>query len=285
LTTLAGWLGADSRGPASLYLVSDSRITWFRDAGGGRKIVEATWDHGRKTFACRASAEILGYAGDVLLPTQTIGQITDLIDSGAVSLADETPERKLEWIVKSLETSCSAYPKPAGRNFSLLYGGRQGSGMTCAFFAFVVEIKDGIAAAPIGLEIPQSSSPLTYEDGQKRFAFGSGRDGFREHWNKWRVSEVGGTSRSVFSAFADHVKSGVDPYTGGPPQLVGIYRVGPAKTFGTIWNQRRFLSGMEAIDVSDEKRLNWHNDLFELCDPLTMQLRKTAQPQPRPKNF
>jgi hypothetical protein len=99
------------------------------------------------------------------------------------------------------------------------------------------------------------------------------------------MSEVGGTSRSVFSAFADHIKSGVDPYTGGPPQLVGIYRVGPAKIFGTIWNRRRFLSGMEVIDVSDERRLNWHNDPFELCNPLTMQLRETAQPQPRPKGF
>lgn len=172
-----------------------------------------------------------------------IGQITDLIDSRAVSLADEAPERKLGWIVKSLEVSCSAYPKSAGRNFSLLYGGRQGSGMTCVFFAFVVEFKDGIAAPPMGLAIPQSSGPLTYEDGQQRFAFGSGRDGFKEHWDKWRMSEVGGTSRSVFSAFADHLKSGVDPYTGGPPQLVGIYRVGPAKTFGTIWNRRKFLSG------------------------------------------
>ena len=228
---------------------------------------------------------MLGYAGDVLLPTQTIGQIIDLIDSGAVSLADETPERKLEWIVNSLEVSCSAYPKSAGRNFSLLYGGRQGSGMTCTFFAFCLDFKDGIAALPMGLAIPQSSGPLTYEDGKQRFAFGSGRDGFKEHWNTWRTSEVGGTSRSVFSAFADHIKSGFDPYTGGPPQLVGIYRVGPAKTFGTVWNRRRYISGMEAVDVSDATRLNWHNDLFELCDPKTMQLRETAHRQPRPKGL
>jgi hypothetical protein len=248
--------------------------------------VEATWDNGRKTFASRTSAVILGYAGDVLLPTQTIGQINDLIDSGAVSISDDSPKRNLDWIVKSLELSCSGYPKSAGRNFSLLYGGRQGSGMRCSFFAFFAEFKDGVAAATIRLELPQSSAPLTYEDDQQRFAFGSGREGFRDQFVKrWRTSQVGGTSRSVFSAFADHIKSGVDPYTGGPPQLVGIYRVGPAKTFGTIWNGRKFLNGMEAIDVSDETRLNWHNDLFELCDPVTRQLRKAAQPQPRPKGI
>jgi hypothetical protein len=114
----------------------------------------------------RASAQMLGYAGDVLLPTQTIGQIIDLIDSGAVLLAGETPERKLEWIVNSLEVPCSAYPKSAGRNYSLLYGGRQGSGMTCTSFTFYLEFKDGIAALPMRLAIPQSSGPLTYEDGK-----------------------------------------------------------------------------------------------------------------------
>jgi hypothetical protein len=277
----------DSRGPASLYLVSDSRLSWFRGYGVGRKVVEATWDNGRKTFASAASAGVLGYAGDVLLPTQTIGQITELIDSGAVSLSDETPECKLDWIVKSLEASCSTYPSSAGRNFSLLYGGRQGSGMDCAFFAFIAEFRDGISTTLRRLEIPQASGPLTYyEDGQERFAFGSGRDGFRDQLvSRWRPSEVGGTSRSVFSAFVDHIKSGVDPFTGGPPQLVGLYRVGPARTFGTIWNGKRFLGGMEAIDVKDERRMNWHNDLFELCDPLTMQRRNTAQPQPRPKGI
>lgn len=153
MTTLASWVAVDSRCPASLYFVSDSRITWFRDSK--REVVEATWDNGRKTFASGTSATILGYAGDVLLPTQTIGQITALIDSGAVSLEGEGPESKLQWIIRSLEASCNAYPKSAGRSFSLLYGGRQGSGMTSVFFAFAVEFKEGIAAAPIQLDIPK----------------------------------------------------------------------------------------------------------------------------------
>ena len=55
--------------------------------------------------------------------------------------------------------------------------------------------------------------------------------------------------------------------------------------FGIVWNGQKYISGMEAIDVSDERRLNWHNDLFELCDPATLARRKTAQPQPRPKSI
>jgi hypothetical protein len=48
-------------------------------------------------------------------------------------------------------------------------------------------------------------------------------------------SEVGGTSRSVFSAFADHLKTNA-----------------------------AFLGGMEVLNVSERRRLTWHNDLFEI---------------------
>jgi hypothetical protein len=247
--------------------------------------VEPTWDSGRKTFASHTSAEVFGYAGDALFPTQTVGQLTELIDRRAVSLASASPEGKLEWIAKSLETSCKTYPPVASRDFSLLYCGRQGEGMGCLFYAFALEFKKGVLTAQTPIAIPASSGPLTYFDGKERFAFGSGRDGFKKCWKEWLASEVGGTSRSVFSAFTDHVKSGADPYTGGPPQLVGIYRMHPAKAFGIVWDQRRFLGGMEVFDVNDEKRLSWHNDVFEICDPLSMQRGEGAPPQPRPRNL
>jgi hypothetical protein len=285
LTTLAGWVGVDSRGPSSLYLVADSRITWLTNGVTGSQTGEPTWDNGRKTFASHTSAEVFGYAGDVLFPTQTVGQIADLIDRGAAPIDGATPERRLAWIAKSLEASCKTYPVAASRDFSLLYCGRQGEGMTCCFYAFALGFKQGVLATQTPIPIPASSGPLTYFDGKERFAFGSGRDGFKQCWEKWRASEVGGTSRSVFSAFTDHIKSGTDPYTGGPPQLVGIYRAKPAKSFGIVWEQRRFLGGMEVFAVEDEKRLKWHNDLFEICDPGSMGRAQGAQPQPRPRSL
>jgi hypothetical protein len=245
--------------------------------------VQPSWDNGRKTFASHASAEVFGYVGDVLFPTQTIGQITELIDRGAVSLGDAGPEGRLAWLAESLESSCRTYPQAQSRDFSLLHCGRQGEGMSCVFYAFALNFKKGVLASRTPIAMPKSSGPLTYFDGDERFGYGSGRDGFRECWKKWLTSEAGGTSRSVYSAFTDHLRSGSDPYTGRPPQLVGIYRVGAAQAFGVIWDQRRFLGGMEVFEVNDENRLNWHNDLFEICNPLSMQRRKGAQRQPRPR--
>lgn len=283
MTTLAGWVGVDARGPSSIYLISDSRISWLSDNPNAPPT--AIWDNGRKTFACHTSAEIFGYAGDVLFPTQTIGQISELIDRGTVSLRGTTPEGRLEWIVKSLEASCKTYPDVQSRAFSLLYCGRQNEGMSCQFYAFYLQFNEGVLASQIKISIPTSSGPLTYFEDEERFAFGSGRNHFKDRWKKWRASDVGGTSRSVFSAFTDHLKRGDDSCTGGPPQLVGIYRKHPARSFGIIWDQRRFLGGMEVFAVGDENRMNWHNDLFEICDPTSMQRAEGAQPQPRPFNL
>jgi hypothetical protein len=41
--------------------------------------------------------------------------------------------------------------------------------------------------------------------------WGSGIAAFRHHYTRWRTSDVGGTSRAVFSAFADSIASGSDP--------------------------------------------------------------------------
>jgi hypothetical protein len=285
MTTLAGWLGADSRGPASLYLVADSRITWFGNDHVGRVVVTGIWDYGRKTFAAQSSAEIFGYSGDVLFPTQTLGQITELIDRGVASSQDDSPEKKLQWIVDCLERSCKRYPTTADHGFSLLYCGRLGEGMACSFYAYSLEFKKGMLAASSPIEIPTASGPLRYFDGEEQVAFGSGRSGFREFWRTWKFGEAGGTSRAVFSAFADHLKSCKDPYSGGPPQLVGLYRKGAAKTFGIIWEQCRFFAGMEILEVGTEQHVNWHNDLFEICDPKTIERCKGAQRQPRPRSL
>ncbi len=284
LTTLAGWVGVDTRGPASLYLVSDSRISWPTP---GQAAVSTTpnWDFGRKTFACRRSPEIFGYAGAVLFPSQTLGQLTELIDNRAVSLAHDNPLCKLAWITESLEASCRGYPLTAELNFEVLYCGRLNELMSCSFYAFRLAFRKGVLTEQTQIEIPKTSGPLTYADSEERFAFGSGRDNFKEHWIRWSATDVCGTSRSVFSAFSDHLKSGKDLATGGAPQLVGLYRKGPANAFGIIWNQRRFLGGMEVFSVSDESRLKWHNDLFEICDAKTLGRDQSAQPQPRPPSL
>ena len=61
MTTLISWVGADQRGPASIRLAADSRISWSLSGSEQKK-----WDFGKKLFASHSGPEIVGYCGDVL---------------------------------------------------------------------------------------------------------------------------------------------------------------------------------------------------------------------------
>lgn len=50
MTLLSSWLGVDSRHPSSIYILSDSRISW------GDK---TKFDYGKKVFGCKNSPDIL----------------------------------------------------------------------------------------------------------------------------------------------------------------------------------------------------------------------------------
>lgn len=66
MTAFLSWVGVDHRGPASLYLASDSRISWTDNE-------VRSWDRGRKVFACSRTPDVLGYVGDVLFPSLVLG--------------------------------------------------------------------------------------------------------------------------------------------------------------------------------------------------------------------
>ena len=270
MTTLIAWVGADQRGPASIRLAADSRISWSLSNGS----VHKKWDFGKKLFASHNDPDIVGYCGDVLFPTQTLGQIFELIDRGVFFPTDATPEEKLRLIVEALERSSAHYPQSETREFTLLYGTRTSAGMPGKFNLYRVDYAGGKNVSNKEIPIPQKSGILA--------RLGSGGVQFKKHLDRWEKSDVGGTSRAVFSSFADFLKSGDDPKSGGPPQLIGLFREGPARAFGMVWNECRFLGGMELGDTEANSKIEWYNEQFEICDPRTLKRRPIAQPQPRP---
>jgi len=117
-------------------------------------------------------------------------------------------------------------------------------------------------------------------------AVGSGESNVASYDARWRHSEAGRTSRSVFSAFCDSLKSGNDLFSGGAPQLVGLYRTGVGESFGIVYRGQRHLLGLpvgqaEAAAVDVE----WRNELFERCDGSTMDSVGGAQRHARPKHL
>jgi hypothetical protein len=268
MTSLIAWSGVDSRGPASIYLASDSRISW---EGDGK------WDYGRKVFASYHYPDILGYCGEVLFTSQVLGQIISLIDTDTLFQSDSTPESKFRIISTMLKDAHSTYPQELRRAFSIIHCSRQGSGMSSSFELFELSWEPVKGWQTRSIPMPLKSDVAAI--------YGSGSRKILESVQRWKQSEVGGTSRSVFSAFCDSLATDSDPATGGAAQLVGVYRQYPAKLFGVIYKRHRFLHGL-CVDKSPYLgAVEWFNELFERCSWETMNRLDDAQPQPRPRNI
>ena len=100
-----------------------------------------------------------------------------------------------------------------------------------------------------------------------------------EYTTGWR------TSRSVFSGFCGALASGEDSFTGGAPQLVGLYRQMAGQTFGVIYSGAQYVFGFKVTDSGLASSLDWRNALFERCDGLTMERHESAQLHSRPRGL
>jgi hypothetical protein len=110
------------------------------------------------------------------------------------------------------------------------------------------------------IEIPTESGILC--------VFGSGKTEFINNYQRYQDSYNKNTSRNVFHCFVDTLNNIHDPYCGGAPQLVGIYRKpnSCAKYFGIIYNSKRYIAGSEVPYGSNYNSVDWRNENFERCD-------------------
>ncbi|MDC0274181.1 MAG: hypothetical protein P8M30_13345 [Planctomycetaceae bacterium] len=179
MTSLISWTGIDNRGPASLYIASDSRLSNST----------ASWDCGRKVFACRNSPDIFGYCGAVLLPSQIISQLTDAIDSGILFPVDATPEQRLLIAKQYISDAASSFPEQSP--FKIAYGTRNGEGFGASFYVATISWVNNKKVKVAEYEMPEQSDLV--------FAAGSGKPVVEDFQFEWRTGDVGRTSRSILS--------------------------------------------------------------------------------------
>jgi hypothetical protein len=268
VTTLVAFVAIDPRGPAAFYLASDSRISWRTD--------RERWDAGRKVFACQSYPHVFGYFGDVLFPSVVLSQVVELIDRGALFDESDTPQDCHAKIVASVKGSFARRQHTPDESFSILHGLRQFAGLRSAFFLWQVSYdKTNRSWADNHLTIPLERSSLVQ-------ALGTGAAAIREHVRRWNASEQGGTTRAVYAAFCDALRTGQDGRSGGAPQLVGIYRIGPAKTLAVVHEGIRYFNGLPIPDGVRYKELEWRDELFQRLDGETLEVLTGAQRHSRP---
>lgn len=267
MTSVVVWVGVDNRGPASAYIATDSRFSWH----AGRSI--ETWDQGRKTFASTRFADIAGYWGDVLFPVVSLSQFFESLDAGVIAGSNVASEARFRALERFLRTGFAAVPPRQRMPFTIVHAARDGELMASKFHIRTISWTGG-AWRRMSLSIPAGSSAVEFG--------GSGGNVTRFFLAKWNSSGQGGTSRAVYSAFVDGLVAQTDGLTGGGPQLVGLYRIGCGRAFGTIVQRRRYLLGAPVASRSVGSEVEWRNELFERVSGAKLVRLRTARRHTRP---
>lgn len=267
MTLLASWIGIDTHGPASAYIVADSRISWDR---------EKYFDYGKKVFASKRFPEIFGYAGDVLFPSIVLSQVLEMIDSELLFNDMASCDEKNKIVFEKLLYAFSKYPDAYGNNpIQIIHISRDTivNGYP-AFHHYLLTWSRKKGWEQHKKTIPKQSELL--------HVLGSGSTEFKQNYNeRYQLGNNRSTSRNVFHCFIDTLNNIKDWRCGGPPQLVGIYRkpFTAAQNFGILFNGKRFFLGTEIPKDSSLSQIEWRNEFFELCNGDSKKILKGATRQ------
>lgn len=272
MTTLASWAALDSRGVASLYLVSDSRFT---NVVTGK----VHTDSGQKVYVCTNEPHLFGFCGSVAFPARAISALVKEIDRGAAFSQNDNLDVRhatvTDFLFAQFRTLLrTPVAKIYASAFNILHAAREGIGLKSIYRLWIIRWSPLHDWQVSEIQMPEYSK-LLYEDG-------SGATALRIEDDNWQRSDVSKTSRAVFSAFCDALSVGKDPYSGGAPQLGGLFRKSGGKYFGIIYRQNTFLKGQRVAGESVPKNVEWFNETFERADPVAMTRLQKAQRQPRP---
>ncbi|WP_310395238.1 hypothetical protein [Hymenobacter sp.] len=266
MTLLISWLGVDSRKPASIYVASDSRISWPDNS---------VFDHGKKVFSCKNHPDVFGYCGDVLFPSIVLNQLVDIIDQGLLFEPDWSCEQKFQAFIDKFIALFNSYPSQqwiATNALEIIHCSRD---KTNNFFCRKIKWTK-LSKKWEAEEVVFGS----YSD--KLFVTGSEVKEFLAKYESYWASGNKYTSRALFQCFCHTLADIKNKSCGGAPQLVGLYRINNGNNFGVISQRKRFFQGVRIDNLRNFDNIEWRNELFERCSGETMLKIEGAQSQPNP---
>lgn len=256
----------DANGQTSLYFATDSRLSWEN--------TNFAWDCGRKVFGCRNQPDIFAFTGYGLFSVTVISRLCSLIDEGLVSDSIRSSlTTRCQWVMDSIKYAFNRHPSEIIDKFTIFYGTRIGVGTAPnssirksaenredydeyrgSWFGGCSVTWDGVELKNNQLEFPQEFSKYLAVDG-------SGGKYVEVHLEKANSESQCNTSRIIFRKFCDALREKKDKYSGGPPQIVGLYRDKAAQNFGVVIDGKPFYLGVS--EVFSDSGLQWRNENFE----------------------
>jgi hypothetical protein len=268
MTSLAISLSVDSRGPCALYIITDSRITWGNSAD--------RWDAGQKTFSSKRFPDVFGYCGDAYFPPMILRQVTEQLDAGLLCADNADSRMRHDAFLTAMKTAISRVGgKPPRLNFTVYHGARDLCKMDSEFLLWETKYfyRDD-RWTDNRKDLKQSHSYIVQVDG-------TGATSIELHNDRWQSTAAAQTSRSGVWAFFDSLRSKADKFSGGPPQIVGIWRINAGRPFGVVWNYWPHLAGLRATGDLSNPTVRWFDETFEPCDAQGNRLNQNkAHPRP-----
>jgi hypothetical protein len=219
---------------------------------------------GRKVFASATTPDVFGYCGDVVFPALVLGQIASAADAGLLFPAHSTATDRNSIVLESFKASMGRSHNAPTQAFSILHASREETEGRVMPLLWHVSYD---------IQGRWGDTLVTPMDGSGVYALhGSGAKTAKEELHRWAGTDIGGTSRSVYSGFCQAIASGADGLSGGAPQLASIYPKGPARICGALHNGSLHLHGLPVLETPTLKKITWFDHLFQRIDPVTVQL-------------
>jgi len=264
MTSLLVWFASDVKTqagtfvPASVYIASDSRISW--DNGS------TTWDRGKKVFASATQPEIFGYCGDSRFAALVISQVIGAIDAGYLFHSSDNARTKLDRVQQLIAMAWETFPKKEHHfDTTIVHLTREDTDVRSRFWMQEHRLPKYPEQPKISSSAPAMAPLGLYS--RAWIARGSGGSGVLDSIAAWNGRYADRhTSRAVFKAFCEALQSGQDPYSGGPPQLASLFRIGAGRPHGVIWNNQRFFEGLPTVSQAQKDGVPWRNNSFEIVD-------------------
>lgn len=268
MTLIASWVAMDDNKegklPSSIYLASDSRITYL-DSNGHPMGNE---DDKQKIFISLKRPEMFAICGDYCNCVRIIKSLIQIIDSDdGEGWTFDAVEEKIQYLTEYF----NKYVHKLKCKSSILYGTK--IGLELFLFRFIFE-NNSVSVSPVPLG---KLSQVVSRDG-------SGEEDFDNSWLNFNENSVAfneaDTSRGAFRCIYEAIKTSSDVFVGGKMQAAVIYRGHNAPhPIGIYYNNDCYVFGKKFI-AETNSIVEYRNSEFEIVDPQTGKIAEGAQRQP-----
>ena len=265
MTLIVSWVAMDDKKggkkTASLYLASDSRISW---SDGNKE------DNKQKIFISRKQPEMFALCGDYTHGSKILKDLIEKIDNDCICMKDRPINDKVFELENYFNNNKDRKKLICESIF--LYGTKVGKDFF--LYKFIIN-HNNVKAENVSLG----------NKSQIRSPDGSGRNEFKDNWLNFyenaQAFNEDDTSRGSFRCIYEAIDNATDPYVGGKMQAAVLYRgYDVPHPIGIYYGDNCYVFGdkLAPSDFSDD--IDYRNCNFEIVDPKTGKIADGAQRQP-----